>query len=57
MQTTAQSEPVCTGDCTSRRITVVGVRGGSGASTVAAALSLISRTVVHIEILSPRILC
>ncbi len=42
VQPTVQTEPVCTGDCTTRQITLVGVRGGSGTSTIGAALALIS---------------
>ena len=60
MQHTVQSESVCTGDCTAHctgdctidRITLVGVRGGSGTSTIGAALALISRTMVRTELVT-----
>jgi len=54
---TVQSNPAtchctesCTNHCTGTRITVLGARGGSGTSTIAAALALCGRSMVTTEL-------
>jgi len=42
----------CTSHCTGTRITVIGARGGSGTSTIAAALALCGRSMVTTELVT-----
>jgi len=42
----------CTESCTGTRITVIGARGGSGTSTIAAALALCGRSMVTTELVT-----
>jgi len=56
---TVQSNPAtghctgpCTNHCTTTRITVFGARGGSGTSTIAAALALCGRSMVTTELVT-----
>ncbi len=49
---TSHCTEFCTGRCTGARISVVGARGGSGTSTIAAALALAGRSMVATDLVT-----